>query len=131
MTDLAPDAAALDRLARRAFDALPEEVRQACASVLVRVEEMPSDAQLDSVGMENEWELTGLYDGTPLIDRSHLDVEPRQDVVWLFRRPILLEWIERGDVGLAELVTHVLVHELAHHLGWSDEDIARIDRWWE
>ncbi|MYA87518.1 MAG: neutral zinc metallopeptidase, partial [Boseongicola sp. SB0662_bin_57] len=52
------------------------------------------------------------------------------DAIWLFRRAILEEWIERGDVSLFDLVAHVMVHELAHHFGWSDEDIASIDEWW-
>ena len=55
----------------------------------------------------------------------------RPDVIWLFRRPILDEWAERGNVSIAELVSHVVVHELAHHFGWSDDQIAVIDRWWE
>jgi predicted Zn-dependent protease with MMP-like domain len=52
-------------------------------------------------------------------------------VIWLFRRPILDEWSERGDVSISDLVAHVVIHELAHHFGWSDEEIASIDRWWE
>ncbi|MEM1268240.1 MAG: metallopeptidase family protein, partial [Pseudomonadota bacterium] len=75
--------------------------------------------------------LTGLYEGTPLTEKSVLDVSPEPDVIWLFREPILAEWRERGDVSLADLVGHILVHELAHHLGWSDDDIAAIDAWWE
>ncbi|HBS21113.1 metallopeptidase family protein, partial [Thalassospira sp.] len=53
------------------------------------------------------------------------------DTIWIFREPILEEWRDRGDIDLADLVTHVVVHELAHHFGWSDADIAHIDRWWE
>ena len=60
-----------------------------------------------------------------------MDQPEGPDTIWLFRRAILDEWIDRGDVALGDLVAHVLVHELAHHFGWSDEDIASIDRWWE
>ncbi len=60
-----------------------------------------------------------------------MDQPAQPDVIWLFRRPILDEWADRGDVTLADLVAHVLVHELAHHFGWSDDDIAAVDRWWE
>ena len=65
-----------------------------------------------------------LPDGSSVFDQP-----TRPDVVWLFRRPILEEWIERGDVGLARLIAHVLVHEIAHPLGWSDDDIRGVDDW--
>jgi predicted Zn-dependent protease with MMP-like domain len=86
---------------------------------------------LDDLGVEDPFDLTGLYDGIPLTEKSVMDVVDRPDTIWLFRRPILDEWAERGDVTLGQLVAHVLVHELAHHFGWSDEEIAAIDRWWE
>jgi hypothetical protein len=73
----------------------------------------------------------GLYDGVPLTEKSVSDQPQQPDAIWLFRRPILDEWADRGNVTLAELVSHVMVHELAHHFGWSDDDIARIDPWWE
>ena len=60
-----------------------------------------------------------------------MDIVDRPDTIWLFRRPILDEWSERGNVTLGQLVAHVLIHELAHHFGWSDAEIAAIDRWWE
>ena len=69
--------------------------------------------------------------GIPLTEKSVSDPQHFPDTVWLFRRAILDEWVERGNVTLTELVAHVVVHELAHHFGWSDEDVARIDRWWE
>jgi predicted Zn-dependent protease with MMP-like domain len=75
--------------------------------------------------------LTGLYEGTPLTEKSVMDQPLGPDVIWLFRRPILDEWLDRGNVSLGELVAHVLIHELAHHFGWSDADIAAIDPWWE
>ena len=86
---------------------------------------------LDELGIDDPFELTGLYDGMPLTEKSVMDQFPRADMIWLFRRAILDEWIERGNVDLRDLVAHVLVHELAHHFGWSDDDIAAIDRWWE
>jgi predicted Zn-dependent protease with MMP-like domain len=86
---------------------------------------------LDELQIDDAFELTGLYDGIPLTEKSTLDQVIKPDVIWLFRRPILDEWAERGDVSIQELVSHVVVHELAHHFGWSDEDIANIDRWWE
>ena len=87
-------------------------------------------AAMDDLDME-PFELTGLYDGTPLTQKSSFDQPEGPDTVWLFRRPILDEWAERGNVTLTELVAHVTIHEFAHHFGWSDADIARIDAWWE
>ncbi len=129
MAELAPSLEDFDRLAREAFARLPGEVRVACAGLAIRIEDFADDEMLEELGIEDPFELTGLYDGRPLTERSVLDQPDRPDVVWLFRRPILEEWIERGDVGLGRLVSHVLVHELAHHLGWSDDDIREIDDW--
>jgi len=129
LASLAPSLADFETLARRAFEELPAEVKAACAGLLIRVEDFADDDALDKMEIEDPYELTGLYDGVALTGRSVLDQPTRPDAVWLFRRPILEEWIERGDVGLDQLVAHVLVHEIAHHLGWSDHDIRRIDDW--
>lgn len=86
---------------------------------------------LAGLGIEDPFELTGLYDGIPLTEKSVMDQPMGPDTVWLFRRAILDEWVDRGNVTLRELVAHVTVHEFAHHFGWSDDDIAAIDPWWE
>ncbi len=127
----APDAGEIEALARAALQALPEVYRGPAAAVALRVEDWASDAMLDELQIEDAYDLTGLYDGIPLTEKSVMDQPSGPDTIWLFRRPILDEWAGRGDVSLAELVTHVLVHELAHHFGWSDDDIATVDRWWE
>lgn len=127
----APSIEDLERLARAAVESLPEPWREPALAVALRVEDFPSDEILDSLDLEDPFDLTGLYDGTPLTEKSVGDQALQPDVIWLFRRPILDEWVERGDVTIGELVTHVMIHELAHHFGWSDDDIARIDRWWE
>jgi predicted Zn-dependent protease with MMP-like domain len=95
----------------------------------VIVEDFPSDDMLDDLGIEDPFGLTGLYDGVPLTEKSVSDPLPRPDAVWLFRRPILDEWIERGDQPLDHLVAHVVIHEFAHHFGWSDAQIERIAPW--
>ena len=118
-------------MAERARAALPEPFRAAAAGVALRVEEFASDDILDEMEIDDPFDLTGLYDGIPMTQKSAFDQPQQPDTIWLFRRPILEEWAERGNVALGELITHVFVHELAHHLGWSDADIARIDRWWE
>lgn len=129
LTAEAPGLAEIDALARRALATLPAEVRAACAGLVIRVADFAEDEVLREMEIEDPFELTGLYDGVPLTEKSVFDQPTRADAVWLFRRPILEEWIERGDVGLDHLVAHVLVHELAHHLGWSDDDIRAIDDW--
>lgn len=128
-TGLAPSLAEIERLAAEAFARLPAEVRAACRGLAIRVEDFASDEMLDELGIEDPFELTGLYDGIALTERSVFDQPAQPDVVWLFRRPILEEWIEREDVPLGRLVGHVLVHEIAHHLGWSDDDIRAVDDW--
>jgi predicted Zn-dependent protease with MMP-like domain len=126
-----PDAEAIAALARAAVAALPAPYREAAQAVALRIEDFAADAMLDEMGIEDPFELTGLYDGIPLTQKSVMDQPLGPDAIWLFRRPILDEWAHRGDVALGALVGHILVHELAHHFGWSDEDIARIDPWWE
>lgn len=126
---LPPSLADLERLAIAAVEALPQPFRGLAAEVAIIVEEFASDDMLDDLGIEDAYELTGLYDGVPLTEKSVSDPFPRPDTVWLFRRPILDEWIERGNEELAHLVAHVVVHEFAHHFGWSDAEIERIAPW--
>lgn len=125
----APSLEDIERLMLRAFDGFPAEVRTACADLALRVADFASDEVLAEMEIEDPFELTGLYDGIAATERSVMHQPAGPDAVWLFRRPILEEWIERGDVGLDLLVQHVLVHEIAHHLGWSDDDIRGIDDW--
>lgn len=127
----APDADLIRDLARAAVAALPDPWREAGAAVALQVVDFAPDHILDDLDLTDPFELTGLYDGTPLPEKSAADQPTQPDVIWLFRRAILDEWADRGDVGLGDLVAHVMIHELAHHFGWSDEDIAKIDPWWE
>lgn len=129
--DTAPDLARIEKLAEAARAALPAPFRDAAMQVALRVEDFAPDAMLDEMEIDDAFSLTGLYDGIPMTEKSSMDQPHGPDTIWLFRRPILDEWVARGDVTLEALVAHVYVHELAHHFGWSDGDIARIDRWWE
>ncbi|ARE85146.1 MULTISPECIES: metallopeptidase family protein [Roseovarius] len=131
MTTPDPDLASFEDMARAAFAALPPAFSPAAQSVVLIVEDWPSATLLHEMGIDDPLDLTGLYEGIPLTEKSHFDQPLGPDTIWIFREPILEEWRDRGDIDLADLVTHVVVHELAHHFGWSDEDIARIDRWWE
>ncbi|HEX9857981.1 MAG TPA: metallopeptidase family protein [Paracoccaceae bacterium] len=128
---IAPDTALIEQLAHGAIADLPEPYRAAATAIVLRIEDFPPDEIMAAMGIEDPFELTGLYEGIPLTEKSVMDQPHHPDMIWLFRRPMLDEWAERGNVSLGELVTHVLVHELAHHFGWSDADIASIDPWWE
>ena len=136
MTDPAPDIIApslalIEHLAHQAVSILPDPFREPASLVRLRIEDFAADALLESLDLTDAFELTGLYDGIPLTEKSVSDQPTGPDTIWLFRRPILDEWAERGDVSIGDLVTHVLIHELAHHFGWSDAEIAAIDPWWE
>ena len=124
---LPPDAAALEKLAEQALAAMPEALRRHLAGVAIAVEEMPDDATLGDLGIESGWDLTGLYRGVPRHRREADAVAPLPDLIVLYRQPILLEWIETGE-ELARLVANVMIHEAAHHFGFSDDDIAALER---
>ncbi|MFZ1468398.1 MAG: metallopeptidase family protein [Paracoccaceae bacterium] len=128
---IAPSLALIEQLAHEAISTLPEPWRVPATQVVLRIEDFPADEMLEAMDLTDAFELTGLYEGIPLTEKSVSDQPTHPDLIWLFRRPILDEWAERGDVSIGELVTHVVVHELAHHFGWSDADIAAIDPWWE
>jgi len=124
---IAPSLDDFAALARQAFDDLPADFRRQAGDVVFCVDDFASDEVLDDLGIEDPFELTGLYQGVDLGRRSVLDPSPQPSMVFLYRRPILDEWCERGDVTLGELIAHVLVHEIGHHFGLSDDDIHRIE----
>ena len=114
-------------LAEAAFAALPASSCKHTGDIVFRVDDFASDEVLDDLGIEDPFELTGLYQGVDLVRQSVLDPSPEPAWIFLYRRPILDEWAERGDVTLGEMVAHVLVHEIGHHFGLSDEDIDAIE----
>ena len=123
----APSLEDIAALAEAAFADLPAAFRRQAGEIVFRVDDFADEAVLDDLGIEDPFELTGLYQGVDLHRRSVLDPSPEPARVFLYRRPILDEWAERGDVSLADLVTHVLVHEIGHHFGLSDDDIDAIE----
>jgi predicted Zn-dependent protease with MMP-like domain len=122
----APTLADIEALAAAAWERLPREFRDKATDVLIRVEDFATDEVLDSLGIESPFDLLGLYQGVSLNQKSVMDLPRQPDMVFLYRRAILEEWAE-GDETLGRLVAHVLVHEIGHHFGFSDDDMARIE----
>ena len=121
-----PSAEDLLEMAEAAFAAIPDDLREAVRGTALLVEDLPDEETLQALGLEHPWELTGLYRGTPLTQKSVLDVPAEPDTILLYREPILVEWIETGE-DLFRLVRNVLIHEIGHHFGFSDDDIARLE----
>ena len=123
----APSLDDLAALAQAAFLALPEAFRELAGDVVFRVDDFPSEEVLDDLGIEDPFGLTGLYQGVHIGHRSDFGPAAQPSMVFLYRRPILDEWAEHGEVTLEELVAHVLVHEIGHHMGLSDAQIEAIE----
>ncbi|SNS84125.1 Predicted Zn-dependent protease, minimal metalloprotease (MMP)-like domain [Sphingomonas laterariae] len=122
----APSADQIEALARAALARIPQAFRDHMGNVALFVEDFADDATLDSMGIEDPFELTGLYHGTPIGEKSVSDIAALPDRIMLYRRPLLDEWVETG-VSLEALVTHVLVHEVGHHFGLSDADMHALE----
>ena len=122
---LPPSAEDIVDLADRALAAIPERLRAHVRGVSLLVEDVADDETLKEVGVDNVWELTGLYRGVPFGQATGA-VPQAPDQILLFREPILLEWIETGD-DLFRLVRTVLIHEIAHHFGFSDAEIETLE----
>ncbi len=122
----APSIADFEAMAAEAFARLPDEFREKSSDVLIRVEDFATDEVLQSLGIGNPFELLGLYHGVSLNHRSVMDLPRQPDMVFLYRRPILEVWAQ-GEESLGDLITHVLIHEIGHHFGFSDDDMERIE----
>ncbi len=114
-------------LAEKALAAIPARFTEHARTLAIVVEDMADDETLDAMGVESGYDLTGLYRGIPLNQRSVADTASEPDMIILYREPILLEWIETGE-DLTALVNNVPVHEVAHHFGFSDDDIETLER---
>ncbi|NBD29930.1 MAG: neutral zinc metallopeptidase [Alphaproteobacteria bacterium] len=122
----------IEQIARETVAALPAPFAGLASDVAIQAVDWLPDHLLDPGDdpQAQREEITGMYEGIPLTEKSSYDQPHGPDIVWLFRQPILMELDDR-DVTLDTLVAHVTIHEFAHHFGWSDADIATIDRWWE
>ena len=125
-TTAAPTLADFERMADAAWRRLPKQFRDMCGDLVIRIEELAEDDVLRSLGIESPFDLMGLYHGVSLDKKSVMDVARQPDMVFLYRRAILDYWAEETET-LGHLITHVLVHEIGHHFGFSDADMEAIE----
>jgi len=122
----APSLDDLDTIARRAFEQLPEEFRRLCEGLVIHVVDFPDDGTLEEMNAQSEFDLLGLFRGRGLAQSEATPSGVLPNMIWLYRRPLLDYWCE-GEDTLEEVVTHVLIHEIGHHFGLSDDDMAAIE----
>lgn len=125
--DRAPGADDIEILANDTYAALPAFLRAPIEAVVIRVEEFPSEETIAEMELETPYDLLGLYQGVSLDRQSLFDVRDDIDMIFLYRQPLLAFWIESGET-LADVVKNVLIHEIGHHFGFSDEDMERIEQ---
>ena len=122
----APSLAEIEALAADAYARLPEHSRGLCENLVIQVADFPTEEVMDTMDVETEFDLLGLFQGVGLPFQSASVPEQLPNMIWLYRRPILDYWAEHED-SLGAIVTHVLVHEIGHHFGLSDADIEAIE----
>ena len=122
----APSAAEIERIARDALSCLPPLFAEHLRDVVLLIEEFADDATLTEMGIDEPFDLTGIYEGVPIAEKSVEQSGALPDRIRLFRRPILDEWAD-GEDSLEHLVAHVLIHEIGHHFGLSDEDMHALE----
>ena len=123
---LAPDLEAIEIMAHAAFETIPEELSRHVKGVVIRIADFPDEETEREMELESPFDLLGLYHGVSLDHKSVSDPLPSIDMIFLYRRPILDYWCETGE-DLFGIVRHVLIHEIGHHFGFSDEDMDRIE----
>ncbi len=123
---LAPDLGDFESLVGDIFKSLPPEFRTRCQGIAIQVQDFPSEDVAEQLGLQSLYDLLGLYQGVDLTRKSVADPGAEPDMVFLFRRPIIDQWAE-GEDTLGSLVAHVLIHEIGHHFGLSDDDMEAIE----
>lgn len=116
----------LETIAHTAFAEIPDELRRFAADVVIRVEDFPDEETEQEMELETPFDLLGLYRGVSLDHKTVMDIAAQPDMIFLYRRPLLDYWCETGE-DLTSLVRHVLIHEIGHHFGFSDDDMDRIE----
>ena len=122
-----PTRAQMQQMAEAVVASLPDHFRDQMGDIVLQVEDFATPEQLAAVELTNEWELSGLYQGEALPDRSIWESHRMPARIWLFREPLIAEWRETG-VRMDDLVRHVVIHEAGHHFGFSDEDMHALER---
>jgi predicted Zn-dependent protease with MMP-like domain len=122
----APTLDDIEFLARDTFDRLPKEFRARCGEIVFRVEDFPDNDVMEEMELETPYDILGLFQGVGLTEQSGSDTPREPSMVFLYRRPILDEWSD-SEITLGDIVTHVLIHEIGHHFGFSDDDMERIE----
>jgi predicted Zn-dependent protease with MMP-like domain len=122
-----PTLAEMELIADQELARIPGELRRHLGPVVIRIEDFPDEETEEEMELDSPFDLLGLYRGVSLPRQSVLDLRTSPDMVFLYRRPILDYWCETGH-DLAALIRHVLIHEIGHHFGFSDEDMERIER---
>jgi predicted Zn-dependent protease with MMP-like domain len=124
----APTPEDIDAIARAAFERLPDSFRRLSEGLVIQVTDFPDDETLKEMDAESDFDLLGLFRGRGLAQRGAVaETGELPNMIWLYRRPLLDFWCE-GEDSLDEVVTHVLVHEIGHHFGLSDDDMEAIER---
>ena len=123
----APDLETFEALAARAYADLPEDFRNLCKGLVIRVDDFPTDEVLKEMEAETDFDLLGLFQGTGMPFQSVQSSGAMPNMIWLYRRPILDYWAEH-DETLGDVIAHVLIHEIGHHFGLSDADMEAIER---
>lgn len=122
----APTLADIDALAKAALKLLPDELKSFTDDVVILTQEFPDDDVCRDMELESPFDILGLYQGTSLADKRSDTSGAMPDMVFIYRRPILDYWCETGE-DLAHVVRHVLIHEIGHHFGFSDETMEAIE----
>ncbi len=122
----APDGDAIEAVALATLAGLPPQFRAHLGEVVLIVEDFADEETLRVLGIDDPFDLTGLYHGRPFGEKSSMESGALPDRIHLYRRAILEEWIETG-LGLEELVAHVMIHEIGHHFGLSDDDMHALE----
>ncbi|WP_295898117.1 metallopeptidase family protein [uncultured Bartonella sp.] len=123
---LSPSLNELDSIARTSFANLPPKFRVLCNDLVISVTDFPDDQMMDDMGLESPFELLGLFEGKGISERFSLNTGDQINRITLFRRPILDYWSE-NDEALGDIVTHVLIQEIGHNFGLSDDTLEKIE----
>ena len=126
-TSTPPSLADLEAMAREQLAAIPPELRRHLGDLVIRVDDFPDEETMEEMDLESPFDLLGLYRGVDLLQPPVSDQPQALEMIYLYRRPLLDDWCETEE-DLTRIVRHVLIHEIGHHFGFSDDDMERIEQ---